>query len=55
MKRYAIEPRTRKYIKGYGSLSFASNLSSKYGKKLYDTATGLDSAQTASKKIVHES
>ena len=23
MRRYSIEPRTRKYVKGYGFLSFA--------------------------------
>ena len=31
---YSIEPRTRKYVKGYGFLSFAKNLSKKY-KKTY--------------------
>ena len=25
MRRYSIEPRTRKFVKGYGFLSFARN------------------------------
>ena len=33
MQRYSIEPRTRKYVKGYGFLSFAR----KYKKKLLNT------------------
>ena len=44
MTRYSIEPRTRKYVKGYCLLSFAR----KYKKKLLDK--GLD----ASKKVVHK-
>ena len=36
--RYSIEPRKRRYVKGYGFLSFARNigrnLSNKYGQKL---------------------
>ena len=49
---YSIKPRTRKYVKGYGFLSFVRNLSSKYGKQLLDTATKtvLDALKTASKK-----
>ena len=31
MKRCSIEPRTRKYGKGYGFLSFGRNLSNKCG------------------------
>ena len=38
----------RKYVKGFGFLSFAR----KYNKKLLDT--GIDSLKTASKKIVHK-
>ena len=46
----------KKYVKGYGFLTFARNLSNKYGKKLLDTATktGLDAAKTSSKKAVQE-
>ena len=56
MARYSTEPKTKKYVKGYGYLSFARNLSNKYGKRLLDTATktGLDSAKTAFKSLVHE-
>ena len=36
MMQYSIEPRTRKYVKGYGFLSFAT----KYKKQLLDK--GLD-------------
>ena len=31
--RYSIEPRERRYIKGYGFLSFAKTFSNKYDKK----------------------
>ena len=48
MRRYSIEARIRKYVKGYGFLSFAR----KFEKQLLDT--GLDSLKTASKKVVHK-
>ena len=48
MRRYSIEPRTRKFMKVYGFLSFAR----KYKKQLLDI--GLDSLNTASKKVVHK-
>ena len=35
---YSIEPRERRYVKGYGFLSFAKNFGNKYGKKLMNTA-----------------
>ena len=52
--RYSTEPRFRKYVKGYGFLSFARKFGDKYGKKLMDTATktGMDAAKTASKRVV---
>ena len=56
MTRHSVlSPRKRKYIKGYGFLSFARYLSNKYGKKLIDTATktGLDASKTASKKVFY--
>ena len=34
---YSIEPRTKKYGKGYGFLSFLGTLSNKCGKQLLDT------------------
>ena len=41
--RYSIQPKYRKYVQGYGFLSFAKNFGSKYGKKL--TNTGIKSAK----------
>ena len=37
--RYSIEPRFRKYVEGYGFLSFARKFGDKYSKKLMNTAT----------------
>ena len=48
MTRYSTETRARKYVKGYGFLSFARNLSNKYGKQLLDTGIN------ASKKVIHK-
>ena len=48
MRRYSIKPRPRKYVKGYGFLSFAR----KYKKRFMDT--GLDLLKPPSKKVVHE-
>ena len=55
--RYSIEPRERRYVKGYGFMSFARNFGNKYGKKLMNTAikTGKDFAMIAGKNIVHKS
>ena len=54
--RYSTEPRFRKYVKGYGFLSFAKKCGNKYGKKLMDagTKTGIDAAKTASKRVVQK-
>ena len=53
---YSTEPRFRKYVKGYGFLSFAKKFGNKYGKKIMDTATkiGIDAAKTASKRVVQK-
>ena len=50
---YSTEPRFRKYVKGYGFLSFARKCCNKYGKKLIDTTrkTEMDYAKTASKRV----
>ena len=48
MRRYSIEPRTRKYVKRCEFLSFAR----KYKKQLLDT--GLDAVKSASKKVIHK-
>ena len=34
--RYSIEPRERRYVKGYGLMSFARNFSDKYSESLMD-------------------
>ena len=48
--------RTRKYVKKYGFLSFAKNLSNKYLKEILDAAPkrGLDPLKTDSKKLIHK-
>ena len=54
--RYSIDPKYRKYLKGYGFLSFVRKFGDEYGKKLMDTATktGIDAAKTASKRVVQK-
>ena len=54
--RYSREPKYRKYVRGYGFLSFARKFGDTYGKKLMDTATktGIDAAKTASKRLVQK-
>ena len=54
--RYSIEPKFRKYVKGYGFLSFAKEFGNKYAKKLMDTTTktGIDATKTTSKRIVQK-
>ena len=51
--RYSTEPRKRKYVEGYGFLSFARKYGDIYGKKPMNTATktGIDAAKTASKRV----
>ena len=56
--RYSIEPRYRRYVKGYRFLSFAKNvvknISSKYSRKIVDTAkkSATDAIKTASKRAI---
>ena len=52
--RYWTEPKYRKYVKGYGILSFARKFGNKCGKNLMDTATktGKDAVKTASQWVV---
>ena len=54
--RYSIEPRDRVYVKGYGFMSFAKNMSNKYGKKLVDTAkkSAADAIKPASKRAIQK-
>ena len=51
--RYSSEPRERRYIKGYGFLSFSEKFSNKYGKKLMNTAikTGTNFNSKYAKKL----
>ena len=51
--RYSTEIIFRKYVKGYGFLSFAKKFVNQYGKKLMGTATktGIDAAKMACKRI----
>ena len=56
--RYSIEPRERRYVKGYGFLSFAKNIGKKigdkYSQKLVDNAkkSVTDAIKTASKRAI---
>ena len=50
--RYSIEPRERRYVKGYGFMSFARNFNDKYSKSLMDASKTF--AKTAGKKILKE-
>ena len=58
--RYSTVPRDRKYVKGYGFLSFAKdigkNISNKYSQKLVDTAKkyATDTIKTASKRAIQK-
>ena len=54
--RYSAEPKFRKYVKGYGFLSFPRTFGDQYGKKSTDTATktGIDAAKPASKRVVQK-
>ena len=58
--RYSIEPRDRIYVKGYGFLSFAKNmsktLSNKYDQKLLDSAkkSTTDAIKIASKRAIQK-
>ena len=51
--RYSTEPKFRKYVNGYGFLSFTRKFGNKHGKKLMDasTKTEIDAAKTASKRV----
>ena len=64
---YSIEPRERRYVTGYGFLSFArnrgthatkiaKNLNNKYGQKLADSAkkSATDALKIASKRAIQK-
>ena len=48
--RYSIEPEERRYVKGYGFMSFARNVSDKYSKSLMDK--GIDLSKNLLKLLV---
>ena len=50
--RYSIEPKERRYVKGYDFLSFARNFSDKYGISLRNAIKTF--AKTAGKEILKE-
>ena len=56
----SIEPRDRRYVKGYGFLSFAKNLgkniSNKYNQKLLERAkkSAIDTIKIASKRAIQK-
>ena len=58
--RYSVEPRDRIYVKGYGFLSFAKNMSknvsNKYGQKLFDSAKKSTTVaiETVSKRAIQK-
>ena len=54
--RYSFEPRERRYVKGYGFMSFARHFSDKYSKSLMDKGIDLSKtfAKTAGKNILKE-
>ena len=49
---YSVEPRERRFVKGYGFMSFARNFNDKYRKSLMDLSKNF--AKTAGKKILKE-
>ena len=54
--RYSVEPTERRYVKGYGFLSFAKNLNNKYSQKLFDSAKkfATDAFKIASKRTIQK-
>ena len=54
--RYSIEPRERRYVEGYGFLSFARSLNDKYGQKLADSAkkSAIEASKTASERAIQK-
>ena len=48
--RYSIEPRERRYVKGYSFMSFARNFSDKHSKSLMDN--GMDVVKNLLKLLV---
>ena len=51
--RYSLEPSYRKYVHGQGFMSFAKNMGSKYGKKLFDKS--IDVSNKYGRKLLDKS
>ena len=49
---YSVEPTERRFVKGYGFMSFARNFNDKYGKSLRNASKTF--AKTAGKEILKE-
>ena len=54
--RYSTEPKERRFVKGYGFMSFARNFSDKYSKSLMDKGIDVSKkfAKTVGKKVLKE-
>ena len=55
--RYSIEPKRRRYVKGYDFMSFAKNFNGKHSKSLIDKGIDVSKniAKTAGKRILKKS
>ena len=55
--RYSLEPRYRRYVQGQGFMSFARNIGSKYGRKIFDKSidVGKSMKKKYGKKILDNS
>ena len=51
--RYSLEPSYRKYVHGQRFMSFAKNMGSKYGKKLFDKS--IDVSNKYGRKLLDKS
>ena len=48
--RYSLKPSYRRYVKGQGFMSFARNIRTKYGKKIFDKS--IDVGKSMKKNMV---
>ena len=55
--RYSLEPSYRKYVHGHGFMSFAKNIGSKYGRKIFDKSIDVGKSMKTKyvKKILDKS
>ena len=55
--RYSLEPSYRRYVQGQGFMSFAKNIGSKYGRKLFDKSidVGKNTSNKYDRKILDKS